>query len=610
MQALLIGFSQEQQTALERKLSVLGIAAESPTIDGALAAFEARHHELMFISWEVTALDPAKLCQQIRALDAPHCSVVLFVMPGEIPKDFDSILAAGADDCLTGSEAGSWDFRIRIAVGRAENRLRAWRVEQRLRESIERFELAVRGANDGLWDAQPRSNPWFQANAAVWYSPRYKELLGYSDEEFPNLLESWASRLHPHDRQRVFQAVRAHIADRRQPYDVEYRLRTKSGEYRWFSARGQAKWDDRADVPRMAGSLRDITEIKQFESKVQQSESMWRTLVENAPDIIVLADLDGTIKFINRDTPLAKASIGHTVFEYIDEACKETMRKALEAARNTGELQRFEVHGLTERGDERIWYANRLGVIWNNREIESLILIATDITHRRIAEQRLESEKQALRRLLDLQERERKLVAYDIHDGLVQYLTGSLMHLESFAASLPSAPDDSKADYERGLSLLHEALAEGRRLISGLRPPILSDEGVGPALEYLINENRPFLPVLQLRNLTHIGRLAPSVEDAIFRITQEGLSNIRLHSGAERARVELLQRGEWLRLVIRDWGRGFDPKAVPENHYGLQGIRQRARLLGTVAIIDSAPGKGTSIVVDFPIVSAEPNVEK
>jgi signal transduction histidine kinase len=195
------------------------------------------------------------------------------------------------------------------------------------------------------------------------------------------------------------------------------------------------------------------------------------------------------------------------------------------------------------------------------------------------------------------------LVSYEIHDGLVQYLTGGLMHLEASAAP-ESMSADARTNYLRGVELLREALAEGRRLIGDLRPPILDERGVVESLRYLVSEFRQDLPQLEFIEHAHCGRLAPTLEAAIFRITQEALSNVLKHSESARARVELLQHGEWLRLVVRDWGKGFDPAKVREDRYGLQGIRQRARLLGSRAVIESQPGHGTTIVVDFQIVPA------
>ena len=101
--------------------------------------------------------------------------------------------------------------------------------EDALRASDERFTLAVRGSTDGIWD-------WNVLTNEVYYSPRFKELLGYADDEMENVFAAFESRLLPEDVPRVHDALREHFA-RHVPYDIEYRLRTKSNEYRWFRAR-------------------------------------------------------------------------------------------------------------------------------------------------------------------------------------------------------------------------------------------------------------------------------------------------------------------------------------------------------------------------------------
>lgn len=607
MHALIIAYPSELRSGLVSTVRELGFEVATPdTGPAALDAFRTHQHPLVIANWHASNWDGAAFCQSLRQIDSSHRSIVLVLAADNSPADeLQSAIDAGADDyILCPIELPLLSIRLQVAARRVQTRSESARIEQQLRESNLRFDLAVRGANEGLWDAQLLGRHWNRPDTVVWYSPRFKELLGFSTDEFdqfPDVLDSWASRLHPDDRDSIFQAVGEHV-DHKRPYDVEYRLRTKSGEYRWFSARGEGIWDEQGQLLRMAGSLRDITTFKQFEAKLQHSEATWRTLVENAPDIILLANLDGTIKFINRTTPIAVQSVGRTIYDYIEEPYKDAARAALEAVRSTGHSQRFEVRGLSENGQAGIWYANRLGPIRNNDRIESVILIATDITHRKIAEEHVRREQQLLRRLLDLQERERRLVAYDIHDGLVQYLTGALMHLEAFAAAAPATPDDAHVEYDRGIELLREALAEGRRLISGLRPPILDERGIVAALEYVVNEMRPYIPQIEFLNYAHFGRLVPAIEVAIFRIAQEALTNVRLHSGAQRAQVELLQHGEWVRLVIRDWGRGFDPAEVQEERFGLQGIRQRVGLLGASAVVDSAPGQGTVITVDFPLI--------
>lgn len=608
MQALIVVHQPELRTALVSAAREFGFDSTTPeNAPAALDAFRVLKHPLVVITCQAPQWDGTQLYRDLRQLDPNRLSTIL-VITSNVPSgsNFQLNFDPGADDfVIYPIDPALLRIRLQIAIRHMQNRAESIRIEQQLRESNERFELAVRGANEGLWDTSALGKLWNRPDAKIWYSPRFKQLLGYSDEEFPNILGSWSTRLHPEDRQRIFEAVTDHI-EHKKPYDVQYRLRTKSGEYRWYSARGQGIWDAHDELLRMSGSLRDITNIKEYEAKLKERESTWRSLVENAPDIILTASLDGTIKFINRFTDIAKDSIGRSIYEYVEEPYRDRMRAALDAVRTTGELQRFEALGMSEHGKPGVWYANRLGPIWRGDQIENAILIATDITQRKHAEEQVRLEQQSLRRTLDIQERERRLVAYDIHDGLVQYLTGALMHLEAFAASAYAAPGDAPPDYDRGIELLREALAEGRRLVSGLRPPILDERGIVAALEYLVTEVRPEIPQIEFVNHTQFGRLTPAIEVAIFRITQEAITNVRLHSGAQRAQVELVQRGEWVRLVVRDWGLGFDPASVQEERFGLQGIRQRARLLGASAVVQSAPGQGTVLTVDFPLIQEKP----
>ncbi len=159
---------------------------------------------------------------------------------------------------------------LRIFAARAGAELERMQTEVALRASEERLDLAVRGSNDGLWDARPlQTEPWSSPKTPTWYSPRFKEMLGFAPEEFPDVLESWLLQLHPDDKDRVFAAVTAHI-NHEAPYDVEYRLRTKEGEYQWFRAKGQAIWDDAGTFIRMAGSLQCIDDQKRAEEALRE----------------------------------------------------------------------------------------------------------------------------------------------------------------------------------------------------------------------------------------------------------------------------------------------------------------------------------------------------
>ena len=134
-------------------------------------------------------------------------------------------------------------------------------IQGALRESEERFDLAIRGTNDDIWD-------WMDVKQdAEWWSPRFYHLLGYEHNEFPSSLSKFKELLHPDDHERTFQVVRDHF-ERSEPFDLEYRLRTKSGEYQWFQGRGNTVRDEVGRPLRMAGSIQDITERKQRESEI------------------------------------------------------------------------------------------------------------------------------------------------------------------------------------------------------------------------------------------------------------------------------------------------------------------------------------------------------
>jgi len=158
---------------------------------------------------------------------------------------------------------GTKRYYLNNAVGFIENNalVRVWgtyrditerkRDEQRLRESIERYELAVKGTNDGLWD-------WNIQTGEDFFSPRWKEILGYREDELAPTTNSLAELLHPDDRDRTLKAVEAHLTDRT-PYDIEVRMRHKSGDFVWVRGRGQATWNEAGEPLRMAGSISDIT---------------------------------------------------------------------------------------------------------------------------------------------------------------------------------------------------------------------------------------------------------------------------------------------------------------------------------------------------------------
>ena len=228
----------------------------------------------------------------------------------------------------------------------------------------------------------------------------------------------------------------------------------------------------------------------------------------------------------------------------------------------------------------------------------------SDVTDRKRAEEALERERRNLQHLLQSSDHERQLIAYEIHDGLAQQLAGAVMQFETFTHQKNTQPGQAEDAFNAGLTMLRQSHFEARRLIAGVRPPILDEAGVMSAIAHLVHEPvRGTRQQIDFHSRVQFDRLVPTLENAIYRIVQEGLTNACQHSKSEKVRVSLLQRGDRVRIEIRDWGIGFDVKAVPKKRFGLEGIRQRARLLGGKCSIRSKPGKGTTITVELPVVA-------
>ncbi len=149
--------------------------------------------------------------------------------------------------------------------------------------------------------------------------------------------------------------------------------------------------------------------------------------------------------------------------------------------------------------------------------------------------------------------------------------------------------------------LVQKAVEEARQLIGGLRPQILEEMGVVSAISYLIDNLPRNKIAIDFDAKVQTTRFEPLLEAAIYRIVQQAINNIQRHSRASRAKIGLTQQGNWIHVEIQDWGIGFDPSSVSEDRFGLQGIRERARLMRGRAVIESAPGKGTHINVDLPM---------
>ena len=353
---------------------------------------------------------------------------------------------------------------------------------QALSRSQERFELAVAGSNDGIWD-------WDLRTDEVYYSPRLVRLLGFADSsEFPPVAQSFWLRVHPTDYERFASTLSRHLR-LREPNDVQFRVRLADGQFRWFRGRGQAFWDERGQPLRMCGSLTDIHE------QVLAQESLERT-----------------------------------------------------------------------------------------------------------RERELRAREEFGRQLLNAHEQERTRIASELHDSIGQSLS-LIANRARLALNVTDLPVSASVHLESLAQVTAAAIADVRALVQNLRPLHIDQIGLTASLEGLIerwSQNAGVEVIQRLENVD--GQLSGADATHVYRIAQEALNNILKHSAARRIEVQLENDLHCVRLRVLDDGRGFDMSGgVPGRGYGLTTMRERAKMLGGTLVIDSAPGRGTRLLLELPV---------
>jgi two-component system NarL family sensor kinase len=215
-------------------------------------------------------------------------------------------------------------------------------------------------------------------------------------------------------------------------------------------------------------------------------------------------------------------------------------------------------------------------------------------------------------RLLDARTRlaqmeERNRVAREIHDTVAQTLAGLALQLEVADVLFDREPARGRGAVRDAIGLTHAALEEVRRSVTDLRAAPLEGLTLGEALRRLVETFAAEQGLQHTFMLNGADRpFSPRVEVGAFRVAQEALTNVGRHAGARSIALTLdagegITTGERLRLTIEDDGRGFDPDSVAAGHFGLIGMRERARLLGGTLEVASAPGSGTRIDLDVPL---------
>jgi len=212
-----------------------------------------------------------------------------------------------------------------------------------------------------------------------------------------------------------------------------------------------------------------------------------------------------------------------------------------------------------------------------------------------------EIRRQLLDKLITAQEEERRRLSRELHDEVGQSLTALIMNLGSAEAAVPPQFDSIRRHLGEIRGLLATTLEEIRRLMVDLRPTLLDDLGLIPAIRWFAETHLERARIKHsLEVVGHRRRLPPHVETALFRVVQEAITNIVRHSGARRAEIRVDFRDAWVGAEISDDGKGFDPSAA-QGRLGLLGMEERVTFLGGRWAIQTEIGAGTRISVEIPV---------
>lgn len=463
-----------------------------------------------------------------------------------------------------------------------------------LRESEDRYARALSGSTDGLWD-------WNMVTDEVYLSPRWKEMLGYAEHELPNTRqESFLSRLHPEDLQRVQQAREGHFAHEL-PYQVEFRLRTKSGAYKWFIARGKALRDQKGQPIHMTGTISDIDDRKRAETELLKSQQFNQTVLDQTTALILVMDAKGCFTHVNEAVidllgyPL-KSLLGRNPWEAglldPDEVPRsmERFQNLLRGKGNPPVVLR--IHARTGKAFQVEIKSTPLRN--PDGSVDRIIITGTDIT------ERLRLEQEVIR----VAEEEQANIGHNLHDGVGQTLTGLYSLNQLLESQLQGAEKQSAA---RIGELIQQAVAEVRRMSHGLSPLSVRHRGLTGGLKLLAETiSTDFRVTTRCEIDPDISFHDSEFETNLYRIAQEALNNALRHGRPKQLQITLRRISHThAALIVKDDGGGMKHRArAHESGIGLRVMGYRAELIGAELKIDSTPRKGVTITCRFPCAAS------
>lgn len=450
----------------------------------------------------------------------------------------------------------------------------------------------------------------------AYISPQIETMLGFTQAEWLNDPVRWFEQLHEEDKTRwSVEAAKMFLTG--EPLRSTYRVKARDGRSIWFHC--EAKMVRRKDGRPwfIHGVAFDVTELKHKENELNEalnalskSEKMQRNIFEFAPDTMIVVNQEGKIENVNSQI---ENMFGYKPFEVIGKTILDLVPERYREEHKIHQNNFMKNPHLREMGRGLELFALRkdgtefpADIILSPIETENdtfVIAVVRDITRRKRDEQTLLSyaEQQNIlsRRLIEIQEAERRRIALELHDEIGQTLTGLKLTLE-----ITAKKNDDKS-IAQAQNLVNELMAKVRKLSLDLRPSTLDHLGLLSAFLWLLRNytNQTNLII----DFKHTGlenrRFAPEIETSAYRVVQEALTNIARHAKVKKAKIRIWADERTLNLRVEDSGKGFDLEQVLNegNSTGVAGMRERVLFLGGNFQIESSQNKGTIISATWQI---------
>ncbi len=517
------------------------------------------------------------------------------------------------------------------------------RAEERIKESEKKYRELYEGSQDGFVHVDMEGH-------IKEFNRAYIEMLGYSKDELMKLtyVDLTPKKWHSMEAKIVEEQVLTKGYSK--VYEKEYIK--KDGTIFPVSLRTYFIKDKNGNPLGMWAFVRDITKRKEMEEALRRSHGeleirvqertleltkaneelqieiterkrVEKTLIEQSrildafftSTITPLVFLDRNFNFVRVNEAYAKACQrdisefdGHNHFEfYPHEENEAIFRKVVETKFPYQAIARpfaFPDHpewGIT------YWNWTLTPVLDNRGEAEFLVFSLEDVTERKRAEEALQESENRLRhlssQLLTVQEKERKRIANELHDGIGQMLTAIKFKVEN---TLQQKERDKTRAKEKSLEaiipMIQESIEEVRRIQMDLRPSTLDDLGILATLEWFCREYQKIYSHIRIEKEIGLqeSEVSTPLKTVIYRVMQEAMNNIAKHSKADLLHLSLKKKDDRIELVVEDNGTGFDLEKSKKG-FGLGSMRERTELSGGIFTIESTPGKGTMIRIIWPI---------